>query len=428
MRAIFLAVLLLTAVPALSQPAPLQAVDPSVQSATPPTDRPEPVPQGQPAQAPGVPAGGADVQSAAPEVGAGRGDAAPNASGANTGQPASSDPQRPTGAAPTALPRPAAPQDPGLPPMPRAPMNARGDVSAEELELQRIREGGVVDGRVSIPNQSAGILIQPEGRDWRQFRTRVLTIGGLAALAIAVLALAIFFTLRGPTRIDAGRSGRKVLRFTLTERVTHWMVAVSFVLLALTGLNITYGAYVLRPLIGPEAFTTLTLWGQAVHQYLAFAFLLGILIMLVRWAGQNIPRRVDWEWIRAGGPLAKSHPPAGKFNAAQKALYWLSMLAGLALSVTGILLMAPYLLDNVTLQQWAHVAHGLLAMGMIAMILGHIYIGTIGMEGAFEGMRDGEVDYNWAREHHSAWLAEEVANARRTVAPDAVPGRTAGAD
>ncbi|WP_237217650.1 formate dehydrogenase subunit gamma, partial [Falsiroseomonas oryziterrae] len=309
------------------------------------------------------------------------------------------------------------------------PFAARARETADELELRHALRGGVIGGAVSIPNQSAGILIQPDGREWRQFRNRVLTIGGLVALLLVVLALAAFYLMKGTKRLEHGRSGRKVARYTLVERVNHWMVAASFVVLALTGLNIIWGAYVLRPLIGPSAFTAVTFYGQAVHQFVAFAFMVGLLVMIVHWFRPNLPARVDLAWIRAGGPFARGHPPAGKFNAAQKALYFASMIGGIAVAVSGILLMAPHLLDDVVLQQWAHIVHGLVAFGMIALIIGHAYIGSVGQEGAFEAMRDGEVDYNWAREHHSLWLEEELAKARSTVAPEApASARPAGAD
>jgi formate dehydrogenase subunit gamma len=430
MRAILLATLLLVT-PALAQQGALQPVDPSVQSATPETARPAPTPPGQPAQAPGVAAGDTSVQSAAPEVGAGRGEAGPDASGANTTQPENAEQPHPTSPRP-AEPQAAAPHAPSPPQVEiptGPPMAARGGNVADEAELEHILRGGVIEGRVSIPNQAAGILIQPDGRDWRQFRMRWLTIAGVVALFGTVLALGLFYALRGRTRITAGRAGRRIHRYGLVERVNHWMVATSFILLALTGLNITYGVFVLRPLIGPEAFTALTLGAQAVHHYVGFAFLLGILVMLVLWARQNLVSRVDIAWLRAGGPLAKGHAPAGKFNAGQKLLYWFTMLAGLAMTATGLLLMMPGLLDNVILSQWTHMAHGLIGVGMIAVILGHIYIGSLGMEGAFEAMRDGQVDYNWAREHHSAWLEEEVERARISVANDfAAPRRAAGAD
>ncbi|HYF08354.1 MAG TPA: cytochrome b/b6 domain-containing protein, partial [Acetobacteraceae bacterium] len=364
----------LTLLVALTAPVAAQPTSPA-QAATEAGQEQQQRQDEQPAQTPGVPAGAPEVQGAAPEVGAGRG-------GPNAAQPTTSEPQPPTGAPRPAAPASAAPQAPTpvAPIPPGAPFAARDRFDAAELELQHALRGGVIAGAVSIPNQSAGILIQPAGRDWRQFRNEVLTIAGIVAVIGMIVALALFYMLRGTTRLEAGRSGQTIRRYSLFERANHWMVAFSFVLLALTGLNITYGVYVLRPLIGPEAFTTLTYWGQAIHHFIAFAFMLGVLVMLVLWARQNIPNRVDVAWLRAGGPLAKGHPPAGKFNGAQKALYWLSMLGGIAVSVSGILLMAPYLLDNVILQQWAHIAHGLIAIGMIALILGHAYIGSIGQE------------------------------------------------
>jgi formate dehydrogenase subunit gamma len=361
-------------------------------------------------QGSGAPAGGApSVQSVAPEVGAGRGGTN------NADQPATTDPATQTGGA-----RPAP-----IPPKPRVavepipaplPFTSRVDTDAAALEAQHAENGGVINGAVSIPNQAAGILIQPQGRDWRGFRTRILSIAGAVILLGTVFILAGLYLLRGPQRIDAGRSGRTIHRYGLFERMNHWMVAVSFVLLGLTGLNITFGRALLRPVIGPEAFTTLTWTGQAVHQFLSFPFVVGLMAMVVVWARDNMPARVDIAWIKAGGPMAKGHPPAGRFNAAQKALYWFVLGGGVLVAVSGYLLMAPGLLDNVTDQQWAHVLHGAMAMVMIAAILGHIYIGSVGAEGAFEAMATGRVDYNYAREHHSLWVEDQVAEARRTAA------------
>ncbi len=354
------------------------------------------------------PAGAPSVQSAAPEVGAGRGGAN------NAEQPSTSAPETQTGGprpAPIA-PKPRVAVEPIPAPL---PFTSRSDVDAAALEAQHAEHGGVIGGAVSIPNQAAGILIQPAGRDWRGFRTRILAIAGAAILLGTVFILAGLYLLRGPQRIDAGRSGRTIHRYGAFERMNHWMVAVSFVLLGLTGLNITFGRTLLRPVIGPEAFTALTWTGQAVHQFLSFPFVVGLMAMVLVWARDNMPSRVDIAWIKAGGPAAKGHPPAGRFNAAQKALYWFVVGGGVLAAVSGYLLMAPGLLDNVTDQQWAHVLHGLMAMVMMAAILGHIYIGTIGTEGAFEAMATGRVDYNYAREHHSLWVEEKVAEARRTA-------------
>jgi formate dehydrogenase subunit gamma len=305
-------------------------------------------------------------------------------------------------------------------------MTARGGPDAAEVELQHALRGGVIQGMVSIPNQSAGILIQPEGRDWRSFRTRTLTIAGAALVLGMILLLGILYFWKGPQRIEAGRSGRSIERYGPFERVNHWMVASSFVILGLSGLNITFGAYVLRPVIGAEAFTTLTLWTQTAHHFLSFPFTLGVIVMLVIWARDNLPARVDLAWIRAGGPFAKGHPPAGRFNPAQKGLYWFTILGGLVAAVSGYLLMAPALLDNISTQQVAHVVHAGMAMLMITAILVHIYVGTIGAEGAFEAMSTGRVDFNYAREHNGLWVEERLTEARRSVAP--ANARTAGAD
>jgi formate dehydrogenase subunit gamma len=368
----------------------------------------------------GAPAGGDPaVQSVVPEVGSGRG-------GANNQVPETTERQAPTGGdRPAPIPEQARPT-PTAPIIAPPPNTARGDISAEEMELQRTLQGGFINGRITIPDRAASVLVQPDGRDWRVFRNRWLFWSGAAAVVGMVAVLALFFLVSGRKRIEAGRSGRSIQRFNALERINHWMVAVSFVVLGLSGLTITYGATLLRPIIGPEAFTMLALWSQAAHQYLSFPFVLGLLVMLAVWVRENLPTKVDVAWVKAGGPVAKGHPPAGKFNAAQKALYWFTVGGGALVAVSGYLLMFPFTVTDIAGQQWAHMVHGLMAMVMIAAILGHIYIGTLGMEGAFEGMSTGRVDYNWAKEHHSVWLEEEATKAREVVVP---PGaRAAGAD
>lgn len=369
----------------------------------------------------GPPGGAAEVQSVVPEVGDGRG-------GVGGGQvPESTEQQAPTGGdRPEPIPEKAT-ATPVAPIIAQPPNTARGNISADEMELQRALSGGSISGRGTLPDASSAVLIQPEGRDWREFRNTWLFWIGAAAVVGMVALLALIYLTSGPKRIEAGRSGRSILRFSTLERVNHWMVAVSFVLLGLSGLNITYGASLLLPIIGPEAFTALTLWGQAVHQYLSFPFVLGLFVMIAVWLRDNLPNKVDVAWIKAGGPIAKGHPPAGRFNAAQKALYWFTMGGGALVAVSGYVLMFPFTVTDVGGQQWAHIVHGLMAMVMIAAIIGHAYIGSIGMEGAFEGMSTGRVDYNWAKEHHSVWLEQEASKARGAVAPPA-GARAAGAD
>jgi formate dehydrogenase subunit gamma len=306
------------------------------------------------------------------------------------------------------------------------PPNALGTKSQSD-EWRSVRQG--VQGSVSIPNKQAGVLIQSEGENFRAARNGWLSTYGAWVLFGSIAVLALFFALRGRIKLESGWSGRLVERFTSLERLTHWMTAVSFIVLGLTGLNMLYGRYVLKPLIGAGAFAWLTGAGKVAHNYLAFAFMLGIVLMFALWVRENIPNRYDWQWLaRAGGFFSKhGHAPAKKFNAGQKLLFWLVILGGVSISLSGLTLLFPFKLgwfsgtfavlnifglglptDLTPLQetQLALLWHGMVGLLMVALIIGHIYIGTIGMEGAFDAMGTGKVDANWAKEHHPLWVAE----------------------
>jgi formate dehydrogenase subunit gamma len=261
---------------------------------------------------------------------------------------------------------------------------------------------------VSIPNKQAGVLVQSEGETWRNFRNGPVSTYGSWVLLGSVVVVALFFAIRGRIRIEAGWSGRLIVRFNGFERFVHWLTAASFILLALSGLNILYGRYVLLPLIGPGAFSGLTLACKYVHNFTSFAFMLGILLMFVIWVRHNLPTRADLVWLARGGGLFTrgSHPPAYKFNAGQKLLFWAVVLTGGLLSLSGLLLLFPLWWADMQQTQLAQLGHAVLAMLMIGGIVAHIYIGTIGMEGAFDAMGTGLVDENWAREPHGLWVAE----------------------
>ncbi|WP_137178233.1 formate dehydrogenase subunit gamma [Roseomonas sp. AR75] len=300
--------------------------------------------------------------------------------------------------------------------------------TAEDLELQKALQGGRIGGRISIPDEQAASLVQPMGRDWREFHNVTLAwIGGVAVLGMLAV-IVLFYATKGRIRIDSGKSGRTIQRFNGIERAAHWMTASSFVVLALTGLNLTFGRHLVLPLIGSEAFATITLWGKFAHNYLSFAFALGIVVLFLAWVKDNIPNRTDVSWMKAGGGLlAAGHPAAGRFNAGQKMVFWITVIGGTAVAVSGYLLMFPFFFTDIAGQQLAHVVHGVIAVLMIAAMLGHIYIGSLGMEGAFDAMGSGQVDVNWAKEHHSLWVEEEMAKARATVHGPA-GAKAAGAD
>jgi formate dehydrogenase subunit gamma len=226
-------------------------------------------------------------------------------------------------------------------------------------------------------------------------------------------------------RISAGRSGRKILRFKPFERTAHWLTAVSFVVLGITGLNITFGKALLLPLIGLDAFSALSQYAKYVHNFVSFAFVLGLAVIIALFIKDNVPEKTDIEWFKQGGGFIKGkHAPAGRFNAGEKLVFWGSLGAGVLVAVSGYLLLFPFYVTNIFGMQIAQGAHGVIAMLFVALILGHIYIGTpLGEEGAFEAMWTGDVDYNWAKEHHDLWLKEEEAKDRDPARP-ALPSAT----
>ncbi len=301
--------------------------------------------------------------------------------------------------------------------------------SASDTDVWRaIRQGD--RGTVSIPNERAGVLIQSEGQNWRTIRNGPLSTYGAWVLLGMIALLALFFIVRGRIRIDAGPSGHLITRFGGIERFAHWLTATTFVVLALTGLNMLYGRYTLLPLLGPDIFATLTLAGKYAHNYLAFGFMLGLVLIFVLWVWSNLPNHYDVIWLLKGGGIFKRgvHPPAKKFNAGQKIIFWLVILGGVSVSLSGIMLLFPFELSMfgetfawinwafgtdyptqlTVLQemQFAQVWHAIVGVILTAVIIAHIYIGTIGMEGAFDAMGSGEVDENWAREHHNIWVRQ----------------------
>ncbi|MCB1478391.1 MAG: formate dehydrogenase subunit gamma [Rhodobiaceae bacterium] len=307
------------------------------------------------------------------------------------------------------------------------PGNVEGNSAISE-QWREIRRG--VQGTVSIPDKKAGVLVQSEGENWRNFRNGPLSTYSIWGIAGIIVVLALFFLIRGRIRIDAGKAGTTITRFDTFERFGHWLLAVSFMVLAFTGLNILYGRYWLLPVVGADAFGAITLWGKYLHNYLSFSFMLGLAIILVMWIVHNIPNRYDLIWLAKGGGMftKNSHPPAKKFNAGQKILFWLVILGGLSISLSGWSLLFPFeypmfaktfeiinvfgfdlptQLTAMEEMQLAQLWHAIVAVFLVIVILGHIYIGTIGMEGAFDAMGSGQVDLNWAKEHHGLWVEEK---------------------
>ncbi len=282
-------------------------------------------------------------------------------------------------------------------------------VPAGEMQMFQQLQGNV-EGRVSIPDQRAGMLIQPGGKQWRDFwRDTSPWVGGIAIGGMFVL-LALFYLIKGRIPIEGGRSGETITRFGPIDRFAHWLTATTFIVLAITGLNIAYGRAILMPLIGPEAFAAFSEVGKLAHNYLSFPFVLGIVLMFVLWVKDNLPSRLDAEWFSAGGGFfTHRHVHARRFNGGQKLIFWSVVILGLAISATGYILMFPFTVTDLAGMQLSHVIHSVLSVILIAIILAHIYIGSLGMEGAFDAMGSGEVDLNWAEAHHDLWAEEQRA-------------------
>ena len=311
----------------------------------------------------------------------------------------------------------------------------QGEVPGQSLGLSSdsdlwryVRTGNA--GSTQMKNELSAVMIQSEGDNWRAFRNGPLSnVGAFAVMGIIGL-LVVFYFIRGKIRIDAGPSGDTILRFGTIDRFAHWLMAGSFVVLGITGLNLLYGRYILLPVIGKDAFAAFTTFGKYAHNYLAFAFMAGLALSFVLWVRHNVPNRLDLEWLKAGGGIFKKgvHPPARKFNAGQKIIFWAVMIGGLSVSLSGIALLFPFQtsmfadtfallnvigfnlptdLTGMQEQQLNQLWHGIVSLALMTMIIAHIYIGSVGMEGAIAAMNTGHVDRNWAKEHHNLWVEEE---------------------
>jgi formate dehydrogenase subunit gamma len=259
----------------------------------------------------------------------------------------------------------------------------------------------------SIPGRQNGVLIQKEGEQWRQFRNGPVTQLGGWGLVGLLLAIGGFYLFRGQIKLKEQRTGVMIERFTFIERAVHWSNAAAFVTLALTGLVMLFGKYVVLPVFGHSLFSWLAIISKTTHNFVGPLFSATTIAIFLVFVKDNFPRAYDLKWVLGGGGLLSGkHIPSGRFNAGEKIVFWGGVvLLGIIVTVTGFQLdfMAPTF-DTVPAEMhnnWSW--HVIAALGFIAMIGGHIYIGSIGMEGALDAMKTGQVDEAWAKEHHEHW-------------------------
>ncbi|MFC2969182.1 formate dehydrogenase subunit gamma [Acidimangrovimonas pyrenivorans] len=307
-----------------------------------------------------------------------------------------------------------------LPPGPDMIGGVLGNRSDGEI-WHDIRLGAT--GSTQADGPSAGNMIQSQGEVWRLLRTeRLLPWGARLLLAILVL-LVIFRLVRGRIKLKGGRTGRVIPRFSLVERVVHWFMAVLFVLLGVTGLIILFGRPLLIPLIGPEAFAALASASMQGHNLFGPLFILAILALFFTFLRGNFFQLVDLKWLLKGGGFLGGHVSSHRYNFGEKTWFWWATACGIALSLSGLVMLFPDHLPGMLQQaaaqvpperpllQLATLVHAIAALAFIAFGLGHMYIGTLGMEGALEGMTRGTVDETWAKEHHDLWYEAHMAEA-----------------
>jgi formate dehydrogenase subunit gamma len=271
---------------------------------------------------------------------------------------------------------------------------------------REVREG--IAGTSTVMGQEANVLIQNGGQNWRQLRNDVIAKIGAWAIVGLIVVLALYHVLTGGNKLEKPLSGQLVDRWSVADRVIHWFTAILFIILAITGLSLMWGRYVLIPVMGPEGFAAWANIAKPVHDYLALAFMAGLVIMLLKWMKENLFKSYDLTWIVQGGgylPNGK-HPKAGFCNAVEKLFYWTLFFIGGAMVVSGVFLLFPNLGFDRNAMQLANIVHGASSLFVIAFVCLHIYLATLGSPGAFRGMTTGKVDAVWAAQHHSEWYKE----------------------
>lgn len=271
-----------------------------------------------------------------------------------------------------------------------------------------VRDGN--KGYTAVIGPETDVLIQNGGQNWRQTRNGPVASITPWVLAVVVAALLLFLIVRGQVKLERTPSGRTLRRWSLPERVLHWYTAVLFILLAITGLSLLFGRTVLIPVLGASGFSAWAQFSIYVHNYLGPFFVVGVVLEILAWIRFNLPDKTDWDWLKQGGGMVGKgkHPHAGRINAGEKLFtFWIGMVVlGIAVSITGLFLLGWIGSGMRETMQIANVVHSVASVVYVAIMLGHMYLGAWGVEGAFEAMWKGEVSEEWAKQHHDKWYDE----------------------
>ena len=266
----------------------------------------------------------------------------------------------------------------------------------------------------SIPGRETNRLIQGEGREWRALRNGKVTQYGGWVIAAVFAAIVVFYLIKGPMKLHGAPTGRLIERFDAVERTTHWVMAICFVALAVSGVIILWGKYIILPWLGYSGFAWLTIVSKNLHNFVGPLFIFSLVVLALLFVKDNFFKGYDIKWLsKAGGMLGGPEMPSGRFNGGEKIWFWGGVVfLGACVSVTGLILDFPNWNQVREVMQDANLVHAIAAILFIAGSMGHTYLGTIGMQGAYQAMRDGYVDEQWAKEHHVLWY-EEVRDGKR---------------
>lgn len=288
---------------------------------------------------------------------------------------------------------------------------------------REVRKGESPYQTTQVRGVETNILVQPGGETWRRIRNGPITLYGGALLIAIVLLIFAFYRWKGALKLHDKPTGRLIERFSDWERIVHWSTAISFVILAVSGIVMLFGKYVILPMFGYTLFSWLAVISKNLHNFVGPLFMFCTLVMFVTFARDNLWRKIDFNWFaKAGGLLSGKHVPSGRYNAGEKAWFWFGVtLLGIVSSASGLVLDFPNFDQGRFVMQWANAVHAISAVLFIGLSLTHIYIGTIGAEGAYESMRLGLVDETWAKEHHQIWYEEVKAGTARQHFADSVP-------
>jgi len=262
-------------------------------------------------------------------------------------------------------------------------------------------------GYSAVKGRETNELIQGSGQNWRQLRNGPIATYGSWLLGFTVAVLALFYLWRGKVELNHPRTGNTIERWNAKERRLHWVTAVLFIILAITGLSLLYGRAVLIPLFGHHGFAAYADIAKLAHNILGPVFMVALVSMFFHWFKQNGFNRIDLQWFKDfGGMIGDKHPSAERLNGGEKVWFWSLILIGLTISLTGLVLDFPNFDQQRELIQISHLIHVVTALVLIAFTFGHVYIGSVGTEGALEGMVSGQVDTAWAKQHHDLWLKQ----------------------